>query len=378
MAYVPGLEVKDATIIKKTRTLPLAGEILVNIGDEVGHAEIVARCVLPGDAYVVDVAGTLDIPVQDVSVYSQKKVGEIVEKGELFAKSSMLFGLIKSECYAPCTGTLEMISEATGKCTIREINKNVDMEAYIPGTVIDIIPNSGVTIETPAALIQGIFGIGGETDGIIHMISNSPEKILTADLIDAEVAGKVLVGGSRVTSEALKKAVEHGVKAVVVGSMRSEELIDFMGSTLGVVITGHENLGLSLILTEGFGDLLMSKKAFSILSIFEGHPTSLNGSTQIRAGVIRPEIIIPRTDINTDDLKDRDDASSEGLQIGSPIRLINEPHFGALGTVTNLPVERQVLESGSKVRVLEAELEDGRRVTVPRANVERTEWETAV
>ena len=149
-----------------------------------------------------------------------------------------------------------------------------------------------------------------------------------------------------------------------------------MGSTLGVVITGHENLGLSLILTEGFGDLLMSKKAFSILSRFEGHPTSLNGSTQIRAGVIRPEIVIPRTDIRTDELKDTDDANSEGLQIGSLIRLINEPHFGALGTVTNLPVERQVLESGSKVRVLEAELEDGSRVIVPRANVERTEWET--
>ena len=376
MAYVPGLEVKDATIIRKIRTLPLSGDVLVNLGDEVSHDKVVARCVLPGDAYIVDVAGTLDIPVQDIFVYSKKKEGDMVEKGESIAMASMLFGMFKSYCYAPCSGKMEMISDATGKCTIREIQKNVEISAYIPGTVVDITPNIGVTIETPAAFIQGIFGIGGETEGIIHMISKSPEEILTADLIDAKDAGKILVGGSKVTSDALKKAVEHGVKAVVVGSMRSEELIDFMGSPLGVVITGNENLGLSLILTEGFGDLLMSKRAFSILSRFEGYPTSLNGSTQIRAGVIRPEIIIPRPDISSDELKDIDDANSEGLQIGSAIRLINEPHFGALGTVTNLPVERQVLESGSKVRILEAELEDGSKVMVPRANVERTEWET--
>jgi hypothetical protein len=158
--------------------------------------------------------------------------------------------------------------------------------------------------------------------------------------------------------------------------MENEELIDFMGSTLGVVITGNENLGLSLILTEGFGNLLMSKKAFSIFTRFEGYRTSLNGSTQIRAGVIRPEIIIPRTDISPNELKGRDEVSNEGLTIGSPIRVINEPHFGALGKVTKLPVERKILESGSKVRILEAELQDGSKVTVPRANVERTEWET--
>jgi hypothetical protein len=195
MAYVPGLEVKDATLIKKTRTLPLAGEVLVNLGDEVRNDETVARCVLPGDAYIVDVAGTLDIPVQDIHVYSQKKEGEIVEKGEPIAMASMLFGMFKQYCYAPCTGKMEMISGATGKCTIRETQKNVELSAYIPGTVIDITPNVGVTIETPAALIQGIFGIGGETYGIIHMISKSQEENLTADLIDAKDAGKVLVGG---------------------------------------------------------------------------------------------------------------------------------------------------------------------------------------
>ena len=56
--------------------------------------------------------------------------------------------------------------------------------------------------------------------------------------------------------------------------------------------------------------------------------------------------------------------------MGTLIRIIREPYFGAIGKVLSLPVELQKLEQESSVRVLEAELEDGRTVTVPRANVE--------
>jgi hypothetical protein len=55
---------------------------------------------------------------------------------------------------------------------------------------------------------------------------------------------------------------------------------------------------------------------------------------------------------------------------GTAIRIISEPYFGSLGHVSELPPELQLVETGSKVRVLTAELDDGRIVTVPRANVE--------
>ena len=58
------------------------------------------------------------------------------------------------------------------------------------------------------------------------------------------------------------------------------------------------------------------------------------------------------------------------LEIGSHIRAIREPYFGMLGNVTALPSEPVLIPSGSTVRVLEAELADGRKVTIPRANVE--------
>ena len=49
------------------------------------------------------------------------------------------------------------------------------------------------------------------------------------------------------------------------------------------------------------------------------------------------------------------------------------PHFGALGTVSELPPELQVLESEAKVRVLKVRFDSGEEVMLPRANVEMIE-----
>ena len=58
------------------------------------------------------------------------------------------------------------------------------------------------------------------------------------------------------------------------------------------------------------------------------------------------------------------------LDIGTHIRVIREPYFGKLGSVTKLPPELVEIESGAVVRILEAKLNDGADVVVPRANVE--------
>ena len=104
---------------------------------------------------------------------------------------------------------------------------------------------------------------------------------------------------------------------------------------------------------------------------FEGKLTCINGATQIRAGVIRPEIIIPQ------DVGDTGEAgteiSMEGLQPGLLVRIIREPFFGLIGKVVALPPELQTIDSESSVRVMVVELEDGGRVTIPRANVELIE-----
>ena len=66
-----------------------------------------------------------------------------------------------------------------------------------------------------------------------------------------------------------------------------------MGYRLGVAITGTENLDTSLVVTEGYGNIKMSERTYNLLKLHDGKFVSINGATQIRAGVIRPEIVIP-------------------------------------------------------------------------------------
>jgi hypothetical protein len=68
-----------------------------------------------------------------------------------------------------------------------------------------------------------------------------------------------------------------------------------------------------------------------------------------------------------------DEEDNGGLAIGAPVRAIRDPYFGLIGSVSALPHEPQVLESGSRARVLEVTFETGKSATIPRANVELIE-----
>ena len=365
-AYTPGLKVKKSSIVQKQRRLPLLGEVFINEGDTVKHEDIIAKTEISGDPEIVKISMIMGLEPEDTLRYMTKQVGEKVTKGERLAFYRALFGLIKKEVNSPMDGTLESFSDVTGQAILRGAPIPVEVNAYIPGTVIEVMPREGAVIETHAAFIQGIFGIGGEVHGDIRVVVTGNDQILEADLIKPEHKGMVLIGGSRVTLDALKKAVEIGVSAMVSGGIRHEDLTTFTGEEIGVAITGQEEVGITIIITEGFGNMNMSLRTFELLHEFEGYSASVNGATQIRAGVLRPEIIIPH-DIVEEDLSEE---LSQGMIPGTPIRIIRQPYFGAIGKVHSLPVELQRLESESMVRVVNIELDEGQVVTVPRANVE--------
>jgi len=371
-AYTPGLRVTGWTKIVKERRLPLSGEVTVKAGDQVKAADVVARTDLPGNVQPLKAASILGQHQQDLMEYMLKKEGDSVEKDEIIATAKSFFGLFKTHCKSPCDGTIESISTVTGQVIIREPPIPVEVEAYIDGNVTEVIPNEGVLVETQGAFVQGIFGIGGEIHGKIHVVVDKPEDELTVDHFDGDLEGSVVVGGSRVTSEVLKKAVEKKVSAVVAGGMDAGDLRNFMGVDLGVAITGSEELGVTLVITEGFGKMTMAHRTFDLLKRFEGLKCSVNGATQIRAGVMRPEIVVSLLEQGAE-MAESAFSMSKGLQVGSPVRVIRAPYFGHLGVVTELPPELAIVESGAKVRILKVKFGDDSEAIVPRANVEMIE-----
>lgn len=373
-AYTPGLKVTEGMTIQKERRLPLEGEVLVETGTTVKAEDVVAKADLPGNVQLLNVANLLSVPPEEVAEHVLKSVGETVSEDEIIATTKGLFGLFKSQARSPIDGTIETISDVTGQVILREPPIPVEVKAYTDGTVTEVLPNEGVTVETYGTYIQGIFGIGGETIGNLTVVAESPDDTLTAEQILSEHQDNILVGGSLVTTDAIQEAIQNGVKGIIAGGIDDADLRELLGYELGVAITGSEEIGITLVITEGFGSIAMAEQTFTLLKAREGMQTSINGATQIRAGVVRPEILIPWVSDGAETAEEGKDGSTEGiLEVGSLVRIIREPYFGQLGRVTELPVELQNLETEAQVRVLRVELADGQQTTLPRANVEAIE-----
>ena len=372
-AYTPGLKVTEGMTIQKERRLPLQGEVLVEAGAAVQAEDVVAKADLPGNVQLLNVANLLSVPAEEITEYMLKPIGETIAKDEIIATTKGLFGLFKSQARSPIDGTIEAVSDVTGQVILREPPIPVEVKAYTDGTVTEISPNEGVTVETYGTYIQGIFGVGGETIGNLTVAVSAPSDGLTAEQILSEHRDHILVGGSLVTTEAIQKAIQQGVKGIIAGGIDDADLRELLGYELGVAITGSEEIGITLVITEGFGSVAMAEQTFDLLKTREGMKTSINGATQIRAGVVRPEIVIPVVSDAAETVTEKDGSVEGILEVGSSVRIIREPYFGKLGRVTELPVELQNLETEAQVRVLRVELEDGEQTLLPRANVETIE-----
>ena len=235
--------------------------------------------------------------------------------------------------------------------------------------MVEVEEKKSIVIEAEAALIQGIFGVGGERYGKILALDCTSQSVIDAGFLSKygkSLNGQILVGGSHFTVDALRFAAECGACAVVTGSVDAETLYSFVGHEIGVAITGDEDVPLTVVVTEGFGMLDISSRVTELAKHFSGMNASVNGATQVRAGATRPEVVVP----HASDGSVTDTESAKTLGIGARVRIIRVPYFGAFGEVTELPKEPEVIPSGAKVRVLRARLSNGEEVTVPRANVE--------
>ena len=368
-AYTPGLQVTARTRYRALRQLPIDGEVLVRTGDCVQAQDIVARTELPGDVYPLNLANLLALSPSDVRGALLKREGETIAHGEVLARTNGIFGMFKSEYVSRTTGKIESVSGVTGQVIVRGAPIPVEVRAYLTGEVVEVMPGSGCVIEAEAAYVQGIFGIGGEAYGTLRMAATDPQQRVTPELIMADMRGQVVVGGGRVTQEAVRQAISVGVAAIITGGIDDQDLREILGYDLGVAITGSEQIGVTLVMTEGFGDIAMAARTHRLLREHAGLAAAVNGATQIRAGVMRPEVVIPLTS------KNGDTGGTAGvfaapLELGASVRIIRDPWFGVLGKVTGLPPEPRVLASGSKARVLEVTSATGEQLVVPRANVE--------
>jgi hypothetical protein len=292
-AYTPGLKVSAAAGWMRRRVLPIPGEVLVEVGQAVEPDTVVARALLPGNVVTSHISRQLGVAPADVAELMLVQHDEPVEKDQIIARSKGIFGMFKQTATAPTTGVIESVSKVSGQAIFREAPIPVEVRAYVAGMVSAVEEGLGCEISSTGTMVQGIFGIGPETCGPIGVVSDDPTRPLRPDDLREEHAGAVVVGGSMADLATLRRAIEIGVAALVVGGVDAADLKGLLGYDLGVAITGDETVGLTLVVTEGFGPLAMSRRTHQLLSRATGRIASVSGATQIRAGVLRPEVLVP-------------------------------------------------------------------------------------
>tara|TARA_S200000501_G_scaffold128592_2_gene121513 strand:+ start:13579 stop:14691 length:1113 start_codon:yes stop_codon:yes gene_type:complete len=362
-SYTPGLKILENTLIKKKRILPLSGKLHVKKDDLVKSDQIVASANIPGNVQMLNVSNKLNIDPNQILDCMLCKVDEEVKKGQIIAKTNGIFGFFKSELESPMDGVLINISDVTGQIIISEKPIPIEVDAYIDGRIVETYEKEGVLVSSKGVLVQGIMGIGGEKKGTLSVLDK------TADLDGIDINNDVIaVINSHLDFETYKKMSDLGLKGIICGGIDYESLTKILGYPLGVAITGSENVT-TVVVTEGFGDINMSDRTYNLFKKYENSYCSINGATQIRAGVMRPEVIISTIESELDS-KDNNNDNESLIMVGSKVRIIREPFFGLTGSVSNLPKDLVKMKTETLVRVAEITLDDGTEKIIPRANLE--------
>jgi hypothetical protein len=165
----------------------------------------------------------------------------------------------------------------------------------------------------------------------------------------------------------MQAALKHKVAGVIVGGLKSSNLVQLLGQEISIGITGQEDIHTTFIATEGFGDVPMLDLTYDLLARYVGCMTSLNGRTQIRAGVQRPEIIISHPVAGTE-AQVAPEAPTR-LAVGMRVRAIVAPYFGQTGEVMAILPPKE-LPTEVKMSLLQVRLSDGRVVELLPNNVE--------
>ncbi|MDI7275568.1 MAG: hypothetical protein QME94_06285 [Anaerolineae bacterium] len=330
------------TVVEHERRLPEAGEVLVSRGDWVQGDDIVARCRRPGQLRVVDVAGTLGVPIGRAGRCLRVAIGQEVQPEEVLAATGFMgWRTVR----APVAGRVAEV--VAGRIFIEEPPQVVEVRACLPGQVSQVIPQWGAVIRATVSRVVGVWGSGGTCSGPLLLRARSGADTLQWIGIDLACRGRIVVGGRCLDQRVLLRAARFRVLGLVVGGLAEH------------LRARVKELGLPVVVTDGLGAVPMAGPVFELLAQHDGRQALLSGG-RAEPAPEPPALSIPlssvRGPVNV--------APERPLAVGDRVRLTRAPYLGAVGWV--LAIDEVDGETRVGVR-----LDDGEQATVDYRNVER-------
>ncbi|MBU1000462.1 hypothetical protein KKE78_03660 [Patescibacteria group bacterium] len=376
--FVPTrLRVEKNIVTRVVRTLEGKGALTARVGQQVAPDEIIGSGTVAPGFRILNLSTLLSVSPGEVEKYLTRKLNQKIYRGELLAlkKSWLSFG--KKVVTSPTDGVLDFLNTKTGELKIAFLPKKTNLPAGVYGIVEDVDTERGrVIIRTLVSRIYGMFGSGRVRDGALHILGKK-DSLVSKEEIQAKYYRQILVGGSLFFKDTISACISTGVNGIIVGGSNSEDYKGMAGGRLVFPRKLDNDIGIGVVICEGFGSIPIGDDIFEVLSEYEGKFVFIDGN---KAMINLPSFSsVSLTTIKNTKLPPLINqkltqfaghlAETQELKIGSKVRIVGNSCLGEQGKVVSIDDSLSLLPSGAKDYLVTIETRR-RKFQMPIANLE--------
>lgn len=345
----PVNHVVGLTTIIRERLLPISGNVVARIQQKVTAGEVVAETRWAREHALLDVARMLGV---SPTAADRLIKCQIDDKLAASAEIAVGRGIFPRSVRAPREG--RVVAVGGGQVLMEVGEAKMELRAGLPGTVIQVVPNRGVIIQTSGGLVQGVWGNGRIDAGLLINLMEAPDTVLVPGRVDVSLRGSIILGGIIKNVETLQVLAELPARGLIASSI-----------TPGLISKARE-MRFPILVTDGIGTLPMNSAAYRLLSTNAKREVALNAEAYDRYTGARPEVVIPLPISSDPPIPNEVETFAPGLQV----RIRRPPAMGMIGSIVSIKPGLTMLPSGLRAQAAEVKLENNETVIVPLVNME--------
>ena len=283
--------------------------------------------------------------------------GQMVSRGQHLLRGGKYVALALSRVIS--------VSLFEGEMVLEPIFHATEITAFIDGVVIAVEEADSCLVAAKGYRFKGEVGYGGEAVGRLRVLQTANLELDASDLPD-DLADCIIVVQGSVSEVVLSRLAEQNIAGLVMGYAEPLTLKRFLPSNplqhLGMLM----ETPFPIMLINGFTKPITGR-VFKQIALLDGQQAALDAATQIRAGIIRPELLIALADEEIDLAENYNNLymESAGLYEGAKVVILREPHPGEEGMLQKISSTREETPAGTLTTLATVLLDNGKTVQVP-------------
>jgi hypothetical protein len=337
------------SVVHRVR-LPVGATVLVEPGHRVEPAEVLATRRAVEGGVSIPIAARLRRSGAEASEMLDARPGKVLAAGDRLAAGG------GREVLAPYACVFLAYDADDGTALVAPLGGAQPILGHVRGEV-ESVTRDAIEIRVAGALVSGVGGSGNAVHGGLLMGVRDPADELRAGAIDVGAAGRIVVGGSRASAEALTRARAMGVVGIVLGGALDKELRDFEVTQARRRDLGGEAGSFAVVVVEGYGKVGMDTALFEWFRRHAGRMASLFGDAArvyvYDAGPPPARRVLARP--------------------GNRVLAHRRPYAGSAGELERVLDGLHATSAGIPARSGIVRFDDGRTAVVPLANLSALE-----